>query len=65
MPIPDTFKGDALMAIGKAEVELGHMDAARTAFERIRSDLPGSTYAKQALVDHIGGRQAEPECRRP
>ena len=46
-----TFKGDALMAIGKAEVELGHMDAARAAFERIRSDLPGSTYAKQALVD--------------
>ena len=46
-----TFKGDALTAIGKFEVELGHMEAARQAFERIRSELPGSAYAKQALVD--------------
>ena len=38
------------MAIGKAEVERNRMAAARTAFERIRSDLPGSN-AKQALVD--------------
>lgn len=46
-----TFKGDALTAIGKFEVELGHMDAAGAAFTRIRSELPGSAYAKQALVD--------------
>ena len=46
-----TFKGDALTAIGKSEIELDHMDAARQAFERIRLELPGSAYAKQALVD--------------
>ena len=46
-----TFKGDALTAVGKAEIELNRMDEARTAFERIRSELPGSPYAKNALVD--------------
>ncbi len=49
---PETaFKGDALTAIGKAEIERNRMDEARTAFERIRSELPGSPFAKQALVD--------------
>lgn len=46
-----TFKGDALTAIGKAEIERNRMEQARAAFERIRTELPGSTYAKNALVD--------------
>lgn len=46
-----TFKGDALTAIGKAEIERNRMAEARSAFERIRSELPGSPFAKQALVD--------------
>ena len=46
-----TFKGDALTAIGKAEIERDRMAAAKAAFDRIRSELPGSTYAKNALVD--------------
>jgi len=46
-----TFKGDALTAIGKAEIERGNMAEARKAFERIRTDLPGSPFAKRALVD--------------
>ncbi len=46
-----TFKGDALTAIGKAEIERNRMDDARSAFEQIRSELPGSPFAKRALVD--------------
>ena len=46
-----TFKGDALTAIGKAEIERDRMTEARAAFERIREELPGSAYAKEALVD--------------
>lgn len=46
-----TFKGDALTAMGKAEIERDRMEAARSAFDRIREELPGSAYAKNALVD--------------
>ena len=46
-----TFKGDALTAIGKAEIERNRMNEARSAFEQIRSELPGSPFAKRALVD--------------
>jgi len=46
-----TFKGDALTAIGKAEIERDRMEDAKAAFERIRAELPGSAYAKNALVD--------------
>ena len=46
-----TFKGDALTAIGKAEIERDQMEAARSAFERVRSELPSSPFAKRALVD--------------
>lgn len=49
---PETsFKGDALTAIGKAEIERNRMSEAKAAFERIRSELPGSPFAKQAMVD--------------
>lgn len=46
-----TFKGDALTAMGKAEIERNRMGEARAAFERIRTELPGSPFAKHALVD--------------
>jgi len=46
-----TFKGDALTAIGKAEIERDRMADARLAFEQIRTELPGSPFAKRALVD--------------
>ena len=46
-----TFKGDALTAIGKAEIERNRMADAKAAFERVRNELPGSPFAKQALVD--------------
>ena len=46
-----TFKGDALTAIGKAEIERNRMEQARAAFERVRDELPGSPFAKRALVD--------------
>lgn len=46
-----TFKGDALTAIGKAEIERNNMAQARTAFERILEELPSSPFAKRALVD--------------
>lgn len=46
-----TFKGDALTAIGKAEIERDRMTQALSAFERIIGELPGSPFAKQALVD--------------
>ncbi len=58
-----TFKGDALTAIGKAEIERDRMSDAKSAFEQIRSELPGSPFAKHALVDLalIAIKQNRPE----